>query len=164
MSKIILSDIDLDLVARVRNSLDPLLPQDLVTLAYLNAYVAGTLYSQEVNDPSATSTTSQITYLNKLTLVTPALVLGTYELQWAFKFTSGQNKDVDVLVTRNAANIFSTLTIYGNAQANDAPFYTCFKRFSGLSGIQTFTLDFRAASNSMTAVMLESTLRLQRLS
>ena len=164
MSKKILTDIDFDSVSRVRNSLDPLLPQDLVTLAFLNAYTAGTLYSQEAQDLIATSTTSQITYLNKLTLVTPNLGLGNYELKWAFKFTSGQNKDIDILVSKNAVNIFTSLTIYGNAQANDAPFYTCFKRFPNLSGVNTFTLDFRAASNSMTATVSEAFMVLQRLS
>jgi hypothetical protein len=158
MSKLVLVDLDLDNVARVRNALDPLLPQDYVTLAYLQSLT--NQYSAEA--VAETSTTSEVTESTKVTLVTPSLPLGDYILEWSFKRrANGGNKRMYITVRDAGALLVDHDEHF--ADSNQTAVLTMRKKLTGISGIKTYTLNFRADTNNTTVYMSEALVTLRRI-
>jgi len=158
MGRKFLSDLDLDNVSRVRNALDPLLPQDYVTLAFLQSLT--NQYSAEA--VTETSTTSEVTESTKVTLVTPALPLGDYILEWSFKRrANGGNKRMYVSVRDAGALLIDHDEHFADSAQNAA--ITMRKKLTGISGIKTYTLNFRADTNNTTVYMSEALVTLRRI-
>lgn len=158
MPKKFQDDINLDNVARVRNALDPLLPQDYVTLAYLQS-LTNQYSAEDVTETSTTSTTVEST---KVTLTTPSLPLGDYILEWSFeRRANGANKRMFIAVRDGASLLTSTIEHFADtAQVSSTSMR---KKLTGISGVKTFTLNFRADTNATTVYMSEALLTLRRI-
>lgn len=158
MPKKFQDDINLDNVARVRGALDPLLPQDYVTLAYLQALTAQ--YTAE--DLGETSNTSQVTDATKVTLTTPALVAGDYIIEWTYKSTAAaSNRRGRFNIKDGVTEIISHIDHYSDIQ--DYPIRTGRKKLTGISGVKTFTFNFRADTAGTTITVSEALVTLRKL-
>lgn len=129
--------------------------------ALIEAKVFGEFF-QNSEAAAETSTTSTTTFLNKVTLTTPVLTLGTYIIKWNFKYRAqNASRFIDVRVQRAAVNIKNYQKFYPNVseRPNDSGYIVV----SGISGIQTFTLDFKVSGSGTTVYMSEAYLTIWRV-
>lgn len=119
-------------------------------------------FYQSLSALPETSTTSQTTFLNKLTLTTPSLPLGNYRLGWKYDWRTSGNRLIDVRIQRNAADIF----LRKNYQTvnDELPYGSGFLPIDAISGIQTFTLDFKVGGNNTTVYMQNAYFEFWRIS
>ena len=132
-----------------------------LTYALDNGNVFGTqiYYLDAVAETSTTSTT---TFLNKISLVTPSLPLGDYLCQFQFIWRSlNANRTLDVRVQRNAANIAAWTPFTGNVA--DRQLLSGFIRDTSISGVQTYTLDFKVSGTGTTVYMSQAKLFVWRV-
>lgn len=117
------------------------------------------LYYQEQNAETSNNST---TYANKVTLVTPSLPLGDYLSQFQFNWrTSAANRVCSYRVQRNAGPVDSGEAFIPNTQ--ERMLVSGFRRVSNISGVQTYTLDFRRGATSTTVFMFNARLFVWRV-
>lgn len=110
---------------------------------------------------SESSTTSTTTYATKLTLTTPALPLGDYRLNWRMKWRAANaNRGIQIQVLRNAAEVSNAIRF--SASVSDFPIESNFLPLSGISGVQTFNLNFRVGIGSTTIFSSDSYMEIWR--
>lgn len=144
------------------NSPDPIAAQDVVNLRSLNAAIAASVLQYNAEAVAETSTTSEVVESTKVTLTTPALPLGDYLLEWSFKRrANGGNKRMVINVRDGAALLVSQDEHFADATQDAA--LTMRKKLTGISGIKTYTLNFRADTNNTTVYMSEALVTLRRL-
>lgn len=107
------------------------------------------------------STTSTTTWTTKVSLVTPTLPSGDYRLGWRYKWRAGANRQLDFRIQRNGANAFTSQPFTSSAVENRAD--SGFARFNGISGVQTFNLDFKITGSGTTLFMSEAFLEFWRV-
>jgi hypothetical protein len=148
-----LVDVDLDGVARVINALDPVNYQDYVTKSFVRHH--------GVTAVAETSTTSTTTYINKATLVTPALPLGDYDITWSFKWRAGNaNRGIQPQILQNTVEIVNHTHFIANV--NERPYVSAKKELVGISGVQTFNFNYRVGIGSTTVYISEVHLDIER--
>jgi PleD family two-component response regulator len=158
MSKPVLVDLDLDSVSRVVNALDPISAQDYVTRFFLEQQILN-FNSESLPETSTTSTTVDST---KVTLTTPSLPNGNYILEWSFTGrTLAANRAMRVNVKDSATELENHTEFYSNVAA--VAKVTGRKKLTGISGIKTFTLNFRVSGSGTTAYMSNALLTLRRI-
>jgi len=115
-----------------------------------NGNVFGTqLYYQE---EEAETSNNSLTYVNKVTLVTPSLPLGDYLTQFQFTWRSSTaNRVNDYRIQRNSVNIDAGGAFIPNVA--ERMLVSGFRRISNISGVQTYTLDFRRGATATTVFM-----------
>ena len=119
-------------------------------------------FYQAVSAAAETSTTSTTTFLNKLTLTTPSLPLGDYRLAWRYNWrTLAANRFLEERVQRNGANIATAIRLNANVAAR--PSDSSFVNLLAISGVQTFTLDFKVNGSGTTVYMSAAELELWRI-
>lgn len=128
-----------------------------------NGNVFGTQIYDTV-DESETSTNSTVTWRNKLTLVTPStLPLGEYLLNFQFIWRSANaNREADFRFQLNASNLVAWQPSTGRTQ--DRQLLSGFKRTSAISGINTFTFDFKVAGSGTTIYVQQARMFIWRIS
>jgi hypothetical protein len=126
-----------------------------------NGNVFGTLiYYNE--DTSETSTSSTTTFLNKVTLTTPSLPLGDYLCQFQFIWRAANaNRILDVRVQKNSVNIQAWNPFTANT--SDRQLLSGFIRSTSISGVNTYTLDFKVSGSATTVYMKEAKLFVWRI-
>lgn len=126
-----------------------------------NGNVFGTQLFYEDDDPE-TSNNSATTWVNKITLVTPALPSGDYLVQFQFNWRSANaDRQLEFRVQRGGADLDTGLPFTGSKA--DRQLISGFKRVQTISGVQTFTLDFRRGSRSTTVYMYNARLFVWRV-
>lgn len=154
MSRTFNTDIDLDNVARGINSPEPINYGDLVP----QSYVYG-VHATSVGETSNTSTTVDAT---KVTLVTPNLPIGNYILEWSFKFRcAGANRRSRVNIKDGVTEIIDHIEHYQDAASY--PVISMRKVIPNISGVKTYTLNFRVDGTNTTVFISEATLSIRRL-
>lgn len=125
-----------------------------------NGNVFGTqLYYQEAEAETSNNST---TYVNKITLVTPSLPLGDYLSQFQFNWrTSSANRVCDYRVQRNAGTVDEGSAFIPNIQ--ERMLVSGFRRVTSISGVQTYTLDFRRGASATTVFMYNARLFVWRV-
>jgi hypothetical protein len=109
-----------------------------------------------------TSTTSTTTFLNKVTLTTPALPLGDYLIFWQFIWRAlNANRNLDVRIQRNAGLVIGWTPFTANVA--DRQLLSGFRRIQAISGVQTFTLDFKVSGTGTTVFMQQANLLAWRI-
>lgn len=135
----------LTLVAGTNISITTNAATDTITINNTNIF--GTEFQQAVSD--AVSTSNSTTYVNKLTMTTTSLPLGTYRVSWRAETQSAAtNNSVDARIQLNATTDLGSRI----QEAQDVRDWYNFSGFVylSLSGINTFNMDYRsnpAASN-----------------
>lgn len=148
------SDLNFDNVARGINSPDPVNNGDLVPKSYILKYNAESV--------AETSTTSTTTYLNKISLVTPALPLGDYIIHWSMKWRAANaNRGIQLQIARNTAEIINHINFSGSV--SDFPMIGGRKKQSGISGVQTVDMNFRVGIGATTIFVSEALLTIERV-
>lgn len=109
-----------------------------------------------------TSTNSTTTFLNKLTLVTPSLPLGNYLTQFQFIWRAANaNRSLDVRVQRGGVNIQAWQPFTSNVA--DRQLLSGFREQNAISGVQTFTLDFKVSGTGTTVFMQQARMFVWRI-
>lgn len=108
-------------------------------------------FYQTASAPAETSTTSNLVWSTKLTLVTPTLPAGDYRLGWRYKWRTGVNKQLDFRI-RNGTDLFTSRPSIVNADEGRAD--AGFLPLIGISGGQTFNMEFKLASVSLGAIYM----------
>jgi len=113
---------------------------------------ASNLYGTEFQVATAaaeTSTTSTTVWSNKLTITTPALPLGDYRIDYSFGWRSlTKDREADFRIQRAAADIFRWQPSF--LRTEGVPRESGFAVVTGISGVQTFTLDFKVFGTGTT--------------
>lgn len=119
--------------------------------------------SQTSSDATETSTTSTTVYSTKLSLVTPAtLPLGDYAIFARFKWRAGNaNRAADFRVQMAGSDLFSWVGFVPSLAAN--PLEMGLDRVNGISGANTFTLDFKVNGAGTTIYVSEAKLFFWRI-
>jgi hypothetical protein len=129
------------------------------TLDNGNVFGTQAYYAEALAETSTTSTT---TFLNKVTLVTPTLPLGDYIIYWQFIWRAlNANRNLDVRVQRAAANVITWTPFTANVA--DRQLLSGFRRITAISGVQTFTLDFKVSGTATTVYMQQANLLAWRI-
>lgn len=120
------------------------------------AYAISTQSTFDIGSNTSVSTASTTVWTTHTTLVTPALVSGNYRLfnQWAGLIASN-GRAMEVRITRNGTTVFSTQSKVATT-ANDIAGFSKFIKFAGISGVQTFTFDFRTGASGASTVSVTS--------
>lgn len=114
------------------------------------------------NAEPETSTTSTTTFLNKVTLTTPSLPLGDYICQFQFIWRAANaSRSLDVRIQLNGTNIQAWSPFTANLA--DRQLLSGFIRSTGISGIKTYTLDFKVLGTATTVYMKEARLFVWRV-
>jgi hypothetical protein len=126
-----------------------------------NGNVFGTeLYYQEQN--AETSNNSDIIWANKITLITPPLPVGDYLSQFQFNWRADNNsRTMQFRIQRAGIDVDLGEPFTGSV--DDRQLISGFRRTLGLSGIQTYTLDFRRGANNTTVYMYNARLFIWRV-
>jgi hypothetical protein len=147
------TDLDLDNVVRAINSPEPINNGDGVPKSYV--------FGADVEALAETSNTSPTVYARKVSLITPALPLGNYVLEWTFKWrVDNSNRGIDISILDNVTELINQIEFAGSATARSVN--TGRKKLSNISGIKTFHLDFRTSGNT-TAFISDVLLTIRRL-
>lgn len=126
-----------------------------------NGNVFGTVLYYEDED-AETSNNSATTWANKVTLVTPSLPVGDYLVQYQFNWRAGNaDRILEFRIQRAAADIDGGAPFTGST--SDRQLVSGFKRVQTISGVQTFTLDFRRGASSTTVYMYNARLFVWRI-
>jgi hypothetical protein len=133
----------------------------VLTYTLDNGNVFGTqaYYAEALAETSTTSTT---TFLNKVTLTTPTLPTGDYIIFWQFIWRAANaSRNLDVRIQRAAANVINWQPFTANVA--DRQLLSGFRRIIGISGVQTFTLDFKVSGTGTTVFMQQASLLAWRI-
>jgi hypothetical protein len=129
------------------------------TLDNGNIFGTQAYYSEALAETSTTSTT---TFLNKVTLVTPTLPLGDYVIFWQFIWRAlNANRNLDVRVQRGGVNVIGWTPFTANVA--DRQLLSGFRRITAISGVQTFTLDFKVSGTATTVYMSQANMLAWRI-
>ena len=149
-----LVDLDLDNVARVINSLDPVNAQDVVTKAFV--------FNQDAEELPETSTTSTTVDSTKATLTLTGLVSGNYILEWSFKWRAlAANRAIRVNIKDNGTELINFVEFSPNIAKVGC--ITGRKKLTGITGNKIYTLNFRVQGTSTTVYMSEALLSIRRV-
>lgn len=108
-----------------------------------------------------TSNNSQTTYVSKVTLTTPSLPSGNYEVTLKSIYYHGTNgRQVQLSFLRNTVE-FENYTLYVTSNQSRAVHYTK-TLFTAISGVQTFDIQFRSVGNG-TANLGNTSLSFRRV-
>jgi hypothetical protein len=108
----------------------------------------GTEY-QVVQAAAETSTTSTTVWSNKLTLTTPSLPLGDYQVGVRFKWRmAAANREADFRIQRGGVDLYTWRPSYIRTQG--IPQESTGAYVSNISGVNTFTLDFKINGSGTT--------------
>lgn len=119
-------------------------------------------FYQSVSAVAETSTTSTTVFATKLTLTTPALPSGDYELAFSHKWRNlAANRSQDTRIQRNAANLLTWVSF--NSSTVEASLQSGFSTLTAISGVQTFTLQFKVVGSATTTFMSEARMRIMRV-
>lgn len=147
-------DIDLDNIARVTNSLEPLADGDAVPRSFV--------HGQNIEALAETSTTSTTVDSVKATLEATNLPSGNYVLEWSFKWrAAAANRAMRVNVKDGASELLNHIEFIPNTAAQ--PMVIGRKKLTGISGNKTFTLNFRVSGSETTVFMSEALLSIRRI-
>lgn len=111
------------------------------TITINNTNIFGTEFQQAVSDTSSTSAST--TYVNKVTLTTTSLPLGTYRIGWSAETSNATtNNSVDARVQLNGTTDLG----FRIQESQDVRDWYNFHGFvyQSLSGVNTITIDYRA--------------------
>lgn len=148
------SDLNFDNTAKGINSPEPTDNGDLVPKSFVLSF--------DVVQTAETSTTSTTTDSTKASLVTPALPLGNYLLEWTFKWrAAAANRAMRVNVKDNGTELLNHIEFVPSTVP--APMITGRKKLVGISGIKTFTLNFRVQGTATTVFMADAILSVRRV-
>ena len=129
------------------------------TLDNGNVFGTQAYYAEALAETSTTSTT---TFLNKVTLTTPTLPLGDYIIYWQFIWRAANaSRSLDVRIQRAAANVINWQPFTANIA--DRQLISGFRRITAISGVQTFTLDFKVSGTGTTVFMQQANLLAWRI-
>lgn len=119
--------------------------------------------AQFVSDDTETSSTSQTTFAEKLSLTTPAdMALGDYMINFQFMWRSANaNRAMNVAVQQDGVDLTNWNPFTANI--SEKPLLAGFKRIQSLSGQHTFTLNFRVGVTATTVFMSEARMYLWRI-
>lgn len=118
------------------------------------------LYYQDAD--AETSTNSTTTFLNKISLTTPSLPIGDYLVQYQFNWRAANaDRQIEFRVQRASADLDTGEPFSGSTA--DRPLISGFKRVQSISGVQTFTLDFRVGGSGTTVYMYNARLFVWRV-
>jgi hypothetical protein len=121
------------------------------TLDSGNSFGSQATYNE---DNTETSNTSTSTWLNKVTLTLPSTTpLGDYLLYYQFQWRTSANRNLDVRIQRNGSVVLDNWQPYIN-NVSERPLLTGFARSLNISGVTTFTLDFRVGPLGASAVYM----------
>jgi hypothetical protein len=131
----------------------------VVAIGKLQAQIITVFSNQNTYDAgnaTTVATSSTTVWTTHTTLVTPAIVSGDYRLflQWAGVIASN-GRSMEVRITRNGVTIFSAQSKVATA-GNDIAGFSKFIKFVALSGVQTFTFDFRTGAAGASTVSATS--------
>lgn len=119
------------------------------------------LFYSEQN--AETSNNSNVTYANKITLVTPSLPVGDYLTQFQFNWRADNNsRTLQFRIQRNGIDVDVGEPFTGSVAGKQL--ISGFRRNPNLSGVQTLTLDFRRGANNTTVYMYNARLFIWRIS
>lgn len=119
-------------------------------------------YYQSQHEDAETSTTSTTVWSTKVTLTTPALRLGTYKLSWSFKWRAlNANREIDIRIRDGSTNLHTSIESY--LRTAGYPSVGGFEVLSGISGVKTFTLEFKVFTTATTVYMSDAWLDIQRV-
>lgn len=119
------------------------------------------IYYQEQN--AETSNNSTTTWANKITLTTPSLPLGDYLVQYQFNWRSAKaNRQLEFRIQIGGADVDTGEPFTGSA--SDRQLISGFRRVQSISGIQTFTLDFRVGGSRTTVYLYNARMFVWRIS
>ena len=132
-----------------------------VQAAIEEAGIFGTRYQFE-EAKAETSTTSTTTWANKLTLTTPSLPSGNYyvgfQLIWR---SSSASREAEFRVQRGGVSLIEWEPSVSRTQ--DSRLECGFEKTGTISGVNTFTLDFRVGGSATTIFVREAHLVFWRL-
>ena len=129
----------------------------------VNTGVFGSLYTY--NESNAQSTTTSTTYVNKMTVVTPSLTLGTYIVQFSCLFgNTNVGRQSKCQFTINAVQNLEAVN--SSNSAGDISSVSTSQRLSSVSGVQTFAIDFltTSATGGATAIISNAKIIYWRIS
>lgn len=119
-------------------------------------------FRQKASDASETSTTSTTTFLNKLSLTTPTLPTGDYEISWRYKYrTAAAKREFEMRIQMNSVNQVTEIFSIPRTQARAGA--SGFFSIDSISGAKTFTLDFKVNGSGTTAYMSNAELVFRRV-
>lgn len=119
-------------------------------------------FMQKAVDTSETSTTSTTTFLNKLTITTPSLPLGDYELQFMYRWRNlAANRRQGTRIQRNASDVLLWESF--NSNTAERSLQSGIIHFNSISGVQTITLGFKVVGSGTTTYMSDAYMKFQRL-
>lgn len=117
------------------------------------------LYYQAADAETSNNST---TYANKVTLVTPTLPIGDYLVQYQFNWRAANaDRILEFRVQRGGTDIDTGAPFTGST--SDRQLISGFQRQQSISGIQTFTLDFRRGASATTVYMFNARLFVWRI-
>lgn len=116
---------------------------------------------QTTSNPATTNNNSQAAYVSQLTLSTPSLPLGDYELETKTKMFHGTSgRQVQISLLRNTVE-FENYIQYFTSNVSRESFYSK-TPFTAISGIQNFDIQFRTVGNG-TASLSETIFIFKRI-
>jgi hypothetical protein len=120
-------------------------------------------FSQHVEAVAETSTTSTTVWSTKLTLTTPSLPLGDYEVTFMYKWrNSSANRRQDTRIQVNSANKIAWESF--NSNTAEQSLQSGFFLLESVSGVQTITFQFKVVGSGTTTYTSEARMKIKRLS
>jgi hypothetical protein len=117
-------------------------------------------FYQTAISAAESSTTSTTVWTTKVSLTTPALPLGDYRLGWRYKWRAGANRQLDFRI-RNGSDLFTSQPFTPSAAERRAD--AGFLSVTGISGAQTYNLDFKITGSGTTLYMSDAYLEFWRV-
>jgi hypothetical protein len=125
------------------------------------AKVFGTQF-QYAESLVTTTNTSNTTYVTKVTLTTSSLPSGTYLLSWSLVWSSSNaSREMDVRIRDNTTDLVTWVSSASRNQAVEMK--TGFKILTGVSGVKTYTVQFKLNALASTISVRDTVLSLWRL-
>lgn len=119
-------------------------------------------FMQKVTNDSETSTTSTTVWSTKLSLTTPSLPSGDYELEFMYRWrNSSANRRQDTRIQRNSVNVLTWESF--NPNTAERSLQSGILHFTAISGVQVFTLDFKVIGSGTTTYMANAYMKFQRI-
>jgi hypothetical protein len=107
--------------------------------------------------------TSASTYVTKLTFVTSSLPAGNYILSWTFVWSaSNANRDMDVRIRDSSTTLVEWVGSVG--RVNAVEIISSFKILPSISGVKTYTLEFKCNGSTTTLSLRDAIMTLWRVS
>lgn len=112
-------------------------------------------FYQSVSSVAETSTSSTTTNTTKLTLVTPSLPSGSYRLGWRYKWRAANAKRGIRSQIYDGATLLSE-SINFSANVADYPAQSSWIPLTGISGVKTYTFQFRVGIGATTIFVADA--------